>query len=111
MKPRRCSKRWLDGDCPDGVLCIFDFKQPGERYDVIYTEVYGEGEDARMWGRGMSASPFHPQGIGMSFELKPYEVAVYRYKNKHRYAKWSTLPEDVKRCVLQDLAPEQEEAA
>ena len=105
-KPRKCSKRWLDGDCPEGVLCIMDNKgQTADRYTVIYAEVYGgEGRQGYMMGRGMSESPSSPQGVGMSFELRPHEVAAYRYRCKHHYAKWSTLPEAVKRCVRLDLA-------
>lgn len=105
-KPRRASKRWLDGDCPAGVLCIMDNKgQSADRYTVIYSEVYGgEGRHGYMMGRGMSENPFHPQGVGLSFELRPHEVADLRYRHKHRYATWSSLPDRVKECVRRDLA-------
>lgn len=105
-KPRRASKRWLDADCPEGVLCILDNKgQTTDRYTVIYSEVYGgEGLGGYMAGRNMSENPFHPQGVGMSFELRPHEVAAYRYRCKHQYATWSSLPDRVKQCVRQDLA-------
>jgi len=103
--PRRASKKWLDGDCPPGVLAIFDHPKYGDRYTVFYTEVYGgEGREGYMWGRGMSENPTHPQGFGVSFEMQPHEVASYRYANKHRAAKWSDLPEQVKRCVRADLS-------
>ena len=106
--PRRASKRWLDGDCPDGVLAIFYNKNFSDCYIVIYKEIYG-GEGyigGYMWGRGMSSNPFHPQGVGMSFELRPYEVAKYRYVNRHRAHKWSELPKDVQECVIRDLKGE-----
>jgi hypothetical protein len=102
-KPRRCSSRWLDGDCPKGVLAILDNKgASADRYTVFYAQPYGE-DDSYIWGRAMSAAPFHPQGVGLSIELRTWEVAAYRYRNKHHYAKWSSLPEDVKQCVRQDL--------
>jgi len=108
-RPRRASKRWLDADCPDGVLAIFDIPNIYDRYTVFYREIYGgAGRNGYMWGRGMSAYPFHPQGIGMSFELQPHQVAAYRYYNSHHACKWSDLPEDVKACVRQDLNPKQE---
>lgn len=108
-KPRRQSKRWLDADCPNGVLCILDNRgKTADRYDVIYAEpICGETyADTVFWGRGMSGAPFHPQGVGMSFELSAHDLACYRYRNRHRYATWSSLPDDVKRCVRQDLAAE-----
>lgn len=108
-KPRRCSTRWLDGDCPAGVLAIFeDKREPGAPWTVLYAETYGE-DDPRgpyVWGRNMSATPSHPCGIGISFELNTAQAAAYRYREKHRYAKWSSLPEAVKACVRRDLAPE-----
>jgi len=107
-RPRRASKRWLDADCPDGVLAIFDIPNTCDRYTVFYREIYGgEGRNGYMRGRGMSAYPFL-QGIGISFELRPYQVADYRYHNSHHACKWSDLPEDVKYCVRQDLSPKQE---
>lgn len=102
--PRKCSVRWLDGDCPKGVLVIMDHPKFADRFTVIYSEIYGgEGRQGFMSGRGMSATPSHPQGVGMLFELTPCEVAAYRYRNKHRYCKWSDLPQAVQECVRRDL--------
>lgn len=108
-KPRRQSKRWLDADCPQGVLCIMDNRgATADRYTVIYSEIYGcrkgRERDGYMVGRGMSENPCHPLGVGMGFELKPHEVAALRYRQKHHYAKWSSLPDAVKDCVRRDLA-------
>jgi hypothetical protein len=33
--PRRASRRWLDADCPPGVLAIFDHPNEFERYTVF----------------------------------------------------------------------------
>lgn len=106
-KPRRASKRWLDADCPQGVLAIFDNPNFCDRYTVFYREIYGgEGRKGYMFGRSASACPFHPQGIGQTIEMRPHEVSAYRYANSHRACRWSALPEDVKKCVRQDLKPE-----
>ena len=105
--PRRQSKRWLDADCPTGVLAILDNKgQSADRYTVIYAKPTTGTTYADMYlgYRGMSSNPFHPQGVGMYGEMRAHEVAAYRYRCKHHYATWSSLPDDVKRCVLQDLA-------
>lgn len=105
-KPRRQSKRWLDGDCPKGVLAILDNKgESADRYTVYYAEpicgtTYG---DMILGYRAMSSCPFHPQGVGLYGEAKAYEVAEYRYRKKHQYAKWSSLPDDCKKLVRRDL--------
>jgi hypothetical protein len=104
-KPRRASKRWLDADCPAGVLAILDHPNFTDRFTVLYSEPVAGNTYADMFigYRGMSANPFHPQGVGMYGEMRVCEAAAYRYRNKHRYARWSALPDAVKRCVCQDL--------
>lgn len=105
-KPRRCSARWLDGDCPPGVLAIMDNPAFADRYTVLYAEVYDYEHAHRRYivGRGMSEDPFHPQGVGLSFEMQTHEAAAYRYRNKHRYCRWTDLPARVQQAVRQDLA-------
>ena len=106
--PRRQSKRWLDSDCPAGVLAIYDDRRTADRYTVFYCEPLGGTQyaDMRIGYVGMSGAPFHPLGIGQHGELDAHQVAMYRYENRNRAAKWSSLPDDCKRLVLQDLAPE-----
>jgi hypothetical protein len=94
--------QWLDGDCPDGVLCIMDHPEFGDRYTVIYREDVGDG---KLWGRGMSPNPCHPHGIGMSFEVSAQEVAAYCRDNRRYRTKWSSLPEAVRELVKRDLTP------
>jgi hypothetical protein len=103
--PRRASKRWLDGDCPAGVLAIFDHPNAYDRYTVFYKDpVCGSKySDMHIGYRGMSENPFHPLGFGQAGEMEAHQVADYRYHNKHRAAKWSSLPEAVKKCVRRDL--------
>lgn len=102
-KPPRASKRWLDGDCPSGVLAIFDDKKSGDRYTVIYAEP--QEFNGRQWLTyvGMSEAPFHPLGIGQHGEMQLHEAVTYRYANHRHSCKWSSLPEDCKRLVRQDL--------
>ena len=106
-KPRRQSKRWLDGDCPDGVLAIYDNPKFADRYTVFYADpVTGtEYRDMVIGYRGMSEAPTHPQGVGMYGELAATQVAVYRYRNRNRAAKWTSLPDAAKRVVRDDLKP------
>lgn len=103
--PRRQSKRWLDGDCPDGVLAIYDSKNSGERYTIFYRVPLAGTDYAStvLEYVGCSGAPFHPQGVGMHGEMGAWEVASYRYRCKHQAATWSSLPDDVKKLVRQDL--------
>ncbi|MCA2331855.1 hypothetical protein JF714_15540 [Mycobacterium avium] len=105
-KPRRCSKRWLDGDCPAEVLAIIDHGEAEtDRYDVIYSDVqrvkYDDSRRAELWLGGLSSTE---RGAVYHFELQAHEVSAYRYRFKHRYARWSDLPEAVKAAVRRDLA-------
>lgn len=89
------------------MLAILDNKgQSADRYTVIYAEPVAGTTYADMWlgYRGMSENPCHPQGVGIYGEMRAHEVAAYRYRCKHQYAKWSSLPEAVKQCVRADLA-------
>lgn len=108
-KPRRQSKRWLDGDCPAGVLAIYDNRgNSADRYTVFYAEPVAGESLANMWlgYRAMSADPFAPQGVGLYCEMRAWEAAAYRYRVKHHACRWSDLPADVQRCVRQDLEEE-----
>lgn len=110
-RPRRASSRWLDGDCPRGVLAIFDNggvdKRNGsvDRYTVFYAEPiegYGPG-DWWIGYRGMSAHPTHPQGVGVYGEMRAHEVAAYRYRASRQACTWTSLPQEVRDVVRRDL--------
>lgn len=105
--PRRCSKRWLDGDCPDEVLAIIHHNEAhGAGYDVIYGEVnrvqYGPRGRQEKWMQGFSITEHGASAD--HFELQAYEVASFRYRFKHRYARWSDLPDAVKNAIRRDIA-------
>lgn len=112
--PRRCSKRWLDGDCPAEVLAIIHHNaEHGSGYDVIYTEVqtvrYEGSSRVKKWMNGIAISE---SGIAEDhWELQAYEAAAYRYRFKHRYARWSDLPAAVKNTVRNDIAESKAYAA
>lgn len=104
-QPRRQNKRWLDSDCPSEVLAIYNNPKFADQYTVFYkTPIAGDSYNNMYIGyRSMSENPYHPQGVGIYSEMKAYEVAAYRYTNRHRACKWSMLPPMVKRLVIQDL--------
>lgn len=101
-KPRRMSKRWLDGDCPKQVLGLYDNGgKSADRYTVLYV---GLSVDAKgtvwMGGRAMNAHPMHPQGIGLYFECPVHELTAWRLREKK--VRWTALPDDVKKCIRLD---------
>lgn len=105
-RPRTQSKKFLDGDCPAGVLAIYD--NGGKTFDR-YTVFYKLPKDAEKYNgsywigyRGMSEDPFAPNGFGIYDEMKAHEVAAYRSSVYRHSAKWSDLPEQVKKSVRQD---------
>lgn len=105
--PRRQNSRWLDGDCPKGVLAIYDDgERTVDRYTVFYVKpITGDTYTNMVIGyRGMSEHPTHPQGVGMFGEMEAYKVAEYRYHNRNRACRWSALPQEVRDVVTRDLA-------
>lgn len=106
-RPRRASKKWLDGDCPDGVLAIFDDPRTPDRYTIFYRDVIEyPGHVPVINYRGCSADPFAPHGIAVYDGLYAHAVAEYRHENYPYSCKWTDLPHDVQVLVRSDLAEE-----
>lgn len=88
---------------PKGVLAIYDNGgETADRYTVYYRKPQGWPEGFR--GRyfpcvGMSAHPFHPQGVGMHDEGMPGE-------HNGRRIQFRALPPDCQRLVIQDTKAE-----
>jgi hypothetical protein len=100
-RPRRASSRWLDGDCPDGVLAIFDDgPRTLDRYTIFYREVI-DG-DRGPW-LGYLGTSDNPQGFGGHGEMEAHQVRAYRYRNGHRACRWTDLPQAVRDTVRADL--------
>lgn len=102
--PRRASKRWLDADCPKGVLDIFDHPDFADRYTIFYVPDT-KAEYSETWIDYLGTSG-NPQAFGGHGQLGAYKVVRYRYDNNHQRIKWSSLPEAVKAVVKQDLTEE-----
>ena len=102
-KPRRANKQWLDEDCPAGVLAIFDNGgKTFDRYTILYVPADDNGWIDYL---GASSHPFDPQGFGQHGQMRAHDARAYRYRaaGARESTRWSTLPEDVKRAVRQDL--------
>ena len=101
--PRRCSKRWLNGDCPNEILAIIDHPSYSDRYTIIYADVetVTYGHRVEHWLNYLASDEYGGVYHG---ELQAHEVASYRYRNKHRYTRWTDLPEAVRNAVRRDIA-------
>jgi hypothetical protein len=95
---------------PRWVRC---YDNQGESIDR-YTVVYSNTKDGYSHGISMSAHPFHPQGVGMHFDYskselwcggnRQYSVDRPKYAHLGKKIKFTDLPDECRRCVLQDYA-------
>ncbi len=106
-RPRRQSSRWLDGDCPRGVLAIYDNGGPGkrngsvDRYTIFYANAWQDTDNVT-W-IGYLSSGDDPRGCSGHDEMRAHQVADYRYRARHQAARWSDLPASVRAVVAYDL--------
>lgn len=103
MTARRATKRWLDGDCPKGVLAIFDNQTTFDRYTIFYADPTKYAKWNWYSYLGASENPTHPQGFGQHGEMVDYKLANYRRINYRHSCRWSDLPEAVRKLVISDL--------
>ena len=97
-RPLKSAARWLEG-APSMVLACYD--NGGRSFDR-YTILYGAPWWTPEMGRNVpyfaaSERPFHPQGFGQHGEMPTYNRAALGKK-----IKFSDLPDDVQRAVIQD---------
>ena len=85
---------------PRYVRCYDNGGKTADRYNIVFTGNF-KGREGRCYVLGCSALPFHPQGIG-SHEDYDHVIDKPSYKHLGKKVTFETLPEDVKRCVLQD---------
>ena len=92
---------------PFHVVCFDNGGETLDRYTVLFTGHYTHLTGGVSWGLNMNAAPFHPQGIGMHFEMfVEYDTEVNYVEEDFGHwgdiVPFSSLPEDCKRAVMQD---------
>jgi hypothetical protein len=103
--PRRANaRRWLES-APPYILDVFDSKNSGERYTVVFTKAMSSqtGTFADTWVSflGMSDGPSHPQGVSMWGEMEAYKMVRYReHARRRQRVRWLDLPEHIRRHVI-----------
>jgi hypothetical protein len=94
-RPRRASKRWLEG-APDYVLSCHDNKgKTIDRYTVCFGGSLWSPELGRnVFCLDMSPSPSHPQGVSMISEVPSHA------RETMRKVRWLDLPEHIREHVI-----------
>jgi hypothetical protein len=86
-------------------ISVWEDRNVMDKYTVVFLdETYDNGKVAYL---GMNETPFHPQGFRQHGEMDLYAVA---YKGRggafEKRIKFSDLPLDCQKAVLQDLSEE-----
>jgi len=96
-KQRERRERLLPGGKPRYVRCYESRDDCPDKYTVVFTKLQGQG----CHYVGMSAEPFHPQGIG---QHGWHDVMIDQPSHKHlgRRISFDDLPPNCQKLVLQD---------
>lgn len=89
----------LPGNVPKWIRCFDNGGKTADKYTVVFTHAHSFGMRGYTVGIGMSANPFHPQGVGMHFE---YPNHVYNGRSGGKRITYQDLPEDCQRLVMSD---------
>lgn len=87
---------------PNGIpryIRVYDNPEVGDRYTVVFTGNYRK-VDREFHYLGMSAHPFHPQGIGQHGETNGQPCDRPSYGHLGKKISWQDLPEDCQKCAL-----------
>ena len=101
-RPRRTRAHYLDG-APMALLAVYDNGgKSADRYLALYGAPWWTPDmGCTLPARSMSSNPSHPQGIGLSCEVKSYDRAAFG-----RLVRFRDLPEPVQRCIIADCTEE-----
>lgn len=97
---RRVSNKWLDGDCLDSILAIYDEPKCVDRYTIIYREIHDSHKGMYLVCFCCSERPCHPQGIGQHGEVSLSDLGFFRSQTAKKKIRWTDLPEDVRSCLI-----------
>lgn len=111
-------RRFMPGGIPRFVRCYDNGGMEvkggsGDRYSVVFTGRYGHLTGRETWILCMSASPFHPQGVGQHAtvpHMRRPDVqkgswggpSIGRRGPLGVRIRFEDLPEDCRKCVLRD---------
>ena len=102
MKNTERYKRLLPEGTPRYIRCYDNAGESADRYTVVYSGRYAGKSKGWFDYIGMSSNPFHPQGIGIHGQSEFQPIDKPSYKHLGKKIKFSDLPEDCKKAVMQD---------
>lgn len=111
MNKSKRNEALMPGGIPRYVRCYDNGGETADRYTVVFTGRYTHKTGRKHWYVGMSALPFHPQGVGMHGESdRQIDTREGSYggpaigKKCHlgTRVKFEELPHDCRKLVLQD---------
>jgi hypothetical protein len=99
-------ERWdrlMRFDSPRYIRC-YDSRNAGERYTVVYSnlKIFTPGYGSSHFYVGMSAAPYHPQGVGIHGESQGVPIDYPSYGHLGRKISFADLPLDCQIVVLDD---------
>jgi hypothetical protein len=101
---------FMPNDEPKYVRCYDNGGESADRYTVVFTGRYRKMTGDEFLYRGMSANPFHPQGVGQ-FGSSPRQIdvnnwgfapSVGRKNHLGKRIPFAELPEDCRKLVISD---------
>jgi hypothetical protein len=82
---------------------VYDNKgESADRYTCVYTGRYTHKTNGAFLYVGMSANPFHPQGVDMHGESNHMPIDKPRYSHLGKKIKFDELPKDCQKLVIED---------
>lgn len=94
----------IDSLMPNGnpkyVRCYDNGGETADRYTVVFTGNYTHKTGRQHWYLGMSANPFHPQGVGMHGESST-QIDRPAYSHLGKKIKFEDLTKEAQECVKQ----------
>lgn len=100
MATRERVERLMPGGVPRYVHCYDNGGETADRYTVVFTGRYRHKTGGSFWHLGMSALPFHPQGIGQHGESER-QIDRPTYSHLGKRVRFTVLPADCQRAVRQ----------
>lgn len=94
-------EKLMPNGIPKYVRCYDNGGRTADQYTVVFTGRYRHKTGNEFWVLGMNKYPFHPQGIGMHLTY-PYQIDYPTYGHLGKKIKFTDLPEDCRKAVLQD---------
>jgi hypothetical protein len=86
----------MPGGVPRYIRCYDNRGETADRYTCVYTGRHGGNSYV-----GMSANPFHPQGVGQHGESRsPIDRPTYSHLGKK--IRFENLPPDCQKVVVSD---------